>query len=272
MKARRQKFDLKAIKRQFPARAADIDMFESMQDAVYSVTFEAPPAANPEELREAFASGRAVLDTGLAALDAPAFVSALTQLFRLLERVNPQEFGNATRKQIPETLMSRYLSADASWLTQYAQEHGISSQALISCCQQAARPQLVALREANSGEETGLRAQGHCPFCGALPAMAEIETTGIRCVFCPNCLARYRISRHYCPGCGHAGLNMLKMDSWPELILESCPECHAYLKTWSLGAGQPPCPFPYFDIVTRDVDEAAGRQNMKRLSLSVMGV
>ncbi len=89
---------------------------------------------------------------------------------------------------------------------------------------------------------------------------------------CPNCLAQYRFARHHCPGCGHAGLNVLTMEAWPGLLLESCQACGTYLKTWSAGAGDPPCPFPYLDIVTRGVDEAAGPQELKRLSLSVMGV
>jgi hypothetical protein len=62
------------------------------------------------------------------------------------------------------------------------------------------------------------------------------------------------------------------MDAWPNLLLDKCPECKAYLKTWNCKSAQPPCPHPYLDLVTGDVDEAAGAQGLKRLSLGVMGV
>jgi formate dehydrogenase maturation protein FdhE len=112
----------------------------------------------------------------------------------------------------------------------------------------------------------------HCPFCGAMPAMAEIDRGNVRYLFCPNCFAQYGFKRHHCPACGAGRLEVMQMDAWPDLLIESCPECSGYLKTWSRGAGPPPCPFPYLDIVTRHVDEAAQHQNLKRISIGVMGV
>jgi formate dehydrogenase maturation protein FdhE len=272
VRSKSSKINLKALKKAYPSSADHLDLFESIQRIVNSVKFKPASPKHPEELREALGSGKTVLDTCLPALDAGAFASAIKRLFGFLERRNPEEYSNTSRIQLPDRFISDYLHAEKRRIEECANELGISTAALVSCCQQAARPQLVALREANAGTDLSRWSGSHCPFCGALPAMAEIDSKGLRFLLCPNCLAAYRFGRHYCPGCGHPGLNVLQMEAWPGLILESCPNCKAYLKTWSHGAGPPPCPFPYLDIVTRDVDEAAQLQDLKRLSLSVMGV
>jgi FdhE protein len=272
VKAKRKQVDIRAIKKRFPAWAAHIDLFESIQDAVYSVGFSPPPKIEPEPLAQALSAGRTVLDACAISLDGRAFGAALRKLFKLLTRKNPEKFSSASHMPVPADLMNNYLCAKEEPLAHHATRLGVTPAELVSCCQQAARPQLVSLRETNSDADLGLWSQGYCPFCGALPAMAQIETRGVRYLLCPNCLARYRFLRHNCPACGHGGLDVLQMDAWPGLLLERCPQCEVYLKTWSDAAGPPPCPFPYLDILTRDVDEASGLQNLKRMSLSVMGV
>jgi hypothetical protein len=267
----------------FPGRERHLRTFDAIQDVVYAVSFKPAPAIEREELRRRLGEGGTILDSCGRGLDAGAFAGALKRLFAFLARsaadaggpdAGPaaRRFSAAGRKPIPETLMDDYLLAAQAPLARRADKLGLSTAELVSCCQQAARPQLVSLREANSGAQEGVWALGHCPCCGALPCMAQVSTTGLRQLFCPNCYARYRFARHHCPGCGHAGLVALTMDAWPRLLLEKCPECNAYLKTWDLGAGEPPCPYPYLDIATGDVDEAAVLQGLKRLSLSVMGL
>jgi formate dehydrogenase maturation protein FdhE len=281
MKAKRTQVKVKDLKKQFPARAHHLDMFEVIQKTVYAVNFRPPPVLEKSDLERGFHSGKTALDLCEQKLDNEAFLSALSKLFRLLAAhpgENDSEPGVAERystigeDRIPNTLMNDYLLAAENPLTRHATELGLSGAELLSCCQQAIRPQLVALREANSGTDELEWRFGHCPCCGALPCFAEITAEGPHCLRCPNCYASYRFSRHYCPGCGHAGLLSLAMDAWPHLLLEKCPECETYLKTWNHGSAQPPCPYPCLDVITGDVDEAAGLQGLKRLSMSVMGV
>ena len=281
MKTKRIQANLKELKKAFPARARHLDMFEAIQKIVYSVSFGPPPVLDKRDLEQGFRSGRTVLDICEQKLDSAAFLKALTGLFQFLAHHSGKEsidsdtagrFSAVKAERLPDGLLDDYLRAAEDSVNDHASELGLSGAELISCCQQAARPQLIALREANPGkDETGWKL-GHCPFCGALPCFAEITTEGLHYLRCPNCYAGYRFSRHYCPGCGHAGLVTMAMDAWPHLLLEKCPECETYLKTWNHSSAQPPCPCPYLDLVTGEVDEAAGLQGLKRLSLGVMGV
>jgi formate dehydrogenase maturation protein FdhE len=272
LKTRRNQVNIKAIKRKFPASSGHLELFARIQNAASSISFKPPPKIAVEKLNESLSTGITVLDACSVSLDTRAFAAALKKLFELLSTRNPEKFSKTSSTAVPDELMDNYLCARKNKLTGHAETLGIEPVELISCCQQAARPQLVSLRETNNHANLTIWSYGHCPFCGALPAMAHVERSGIRHLNCPNCLAVYRFKRHYCPNCAHAGLEVLQMDAWPGLLLEKCPSCGTYLKTWDGTAGQPPCPFPYLDIVTRDVDEAAEAQNLTRMSLSVMGV
>lgn len=270
MKAKRPKVDLKALKKRFPSSAVHLDLFEEIQKAAYSVGFKPPFCPGPDRLTAELRKGRTVLDACLLALDEEAFAAALKKLFNLLTRRSADRFSQA--RKLPAGLMVAYLRAEEAPLKEFADMLGLAPAELVSCCQQAARPQLAALRDVCAEVDLTNWSQGHCPVCGALPAFARIEPSGVRQLFCPNCYAQYRFRRHHCPGCAGAGLKVLQMEAWPGLLLEVCPKCNTYLKTFNLAVCPPPCPFPYVDIVTRGVDEAAELQNLKRLSISVFGV
>lgn len=281
---KRTRINLRQLRKRFPERARHLKTFDAIQNTVYGVKFRPVPVIEEDKLRRDLAEGRTILDSCARRLDADAFAGALKALFEFLARAAAgaaggpdaepaaRRFAAAGRKPVPETLMEDYLLAQRDPLESHAEALGLSTAELVSSCQQAAHPQLVSLREENFGAHEGAWAMGHCPCCGALPCMAQVGIAGLRSLLCPNCYASYGFARHRCPGCGHAGLVTLTMDAWPRLLLEKCPECSAYLKTWDLAAGDPPCPYPYIDIVTGDVDEAAELQGLKRLSLGVMGV
>jgi formate dehydrogenase maturation protein FdhE len=282
MKAKRTQTNLKKLKKLFPPRAGHLDMFEAMQKTVYSVGFNPPAVLHKREIGDGLRSGKPLLDISGRTLDRDAFMKALGKLFKLLSGYDekseaaPDEedsgkFSALTEDRLPGALMDDYLLAAVEPLSVHADSLNLSPAELVSCCQQAARPQLVALREANAEVDEMDWRLGHCPYCGALPCFAETTPAGIHSLRCPNCFAEYRFSRHYCPGCGHAGLVTLRMEAWPHLSMEKCPECETYLKTWNHGSAEPPCPFPYLEIVTGEVDEAADLQGLKRLSLGVMG-
>jgi hypothetical protein len=271
VKAVRQKADLKRIRRDFPDNIRHAELFESIQDAVYSVAFNPPVLINPAGLRDGLRSGRSVLDQ-CTPPDAGAFAVALGQLLRIARRINPDGFPENTRETVTEDLLHDYLALDKEALDRRARTFDISIDTLISCCQQAARPQLSALWQLIDDSDLEHWSQGYCPACGALPTMAQVQQDGVRRLLCAACLGHYRFDRYSCPGCGHAGLRVLEMDAWPGLLVETCPECNAYLKTWDTRTGQPPCEWPLIDIVTRAVDEAAGPQGLVRLSPGVMGI
>ena len=270
MKAKKPCISIKSLAKKFPESAQRLELFDSILKTAYSVGFKHQDKLSPETVRSLLQAGTPLLDT--ASFDENAFAGVFSRLLKQFHKNNPEEFSTVIPANVPQGLFTAHLDADADKMTDFSEALSMSTATLVSCCQQAARPQLDAFAQINSEANTGLWSESCCPFCGALPAMALVESSGARRLFCPNCLSDYRFSRHYCPACGHGGLNVLQMDAWPGLLIESCPECRLYLKTWSSGDGEPPCPFPWFDIVTYAVDEAAELQGLKRMSLSVMGV
>ncbi len=279
MEAELTQTGLKKLKTLFPTRAPHIDMFEAIRKAIHSVSFKHPPVIERDKLKRELRSGRTILDACGRKLDVGAFGEALRKLFAFLadhaskgDKNKAASYSAIAQDRLPDTLMDDYLLAAGEALTRHAKNLGLTVAELISCCQQAIRPQLIALRDANLQADDETWILGHCPCCGALPCTAELTAEGVLLLHCPNCLAIYRFARHRCPGCGHAGLVTLTMEAWPHLLLEKCPKCESCLKTWNDGSARPPCPHPYLDLVTGEVDEAAGLQGLKRLSIGVMGI
>ena len=269
MKAKPPKADISKLKKNFPECAERISIFDSIQKTVYSLAFKQPETFDQDQCRDLLSNGTPLINE--ITIDESSFAAALSRLLKHLSRNNSQ-FEKASGMKIPESILSSYLDADSEKMSNHSEELGISTAELVSCCQQALRPQLTAFAHFNSNADLSFWSESYCPFCGTMPAMAQVENTGIRRLFCPNCFSAYRFSRHHCPSCGNAGLDVLQMDAWPGLLIESCPKCSSYLKTWSFGETEPPCPFPWLDIVTHAVDEALELQGKKRISLSVLGV
>jgi FdhE protein len=81
----------------------------------------------------------------------------------------------------------------------------------------------------------------HCPTCGALPAMGQligVDPGFMRFLSCGCCETRWRWRRTACPFCENDAhrLEVVKIESEPELRLDHCESCKGYLKTY-VGRG-----------------------------------
>lgn len=87
--------------------------------------------------------------------------------------------------------------------------------------------------------------RGYCPLCGHLPAMGYLFHTERgkgreRDLVCGCCRMRWRYKRIGCPYCDNTEqgqLNIIGLDDEPELRIDTCDRCKAYLKTY-MGEGK----------------------------------
>lgn len=75
---------------------------------------------------------------------------------------------------------------------------------------------------------------GHCPFCGAPPAWADIREDGKRWLCCALCGGEWTIGRIRCPFCDNRNaktLTRLAAEGTEEgYLIEACDLCQGYLK------------------------------------------
>ena len=80
--------------------------------------------------------------------------------------------------------------------------------------------------------------KGYCPLCGHLPAMGQLIRTKRgreRELICGCCKMKWTYRRIGCPYCGNENVNTLKLIEFvemPEMRLDTCEECKAYVKTY----------------------------------------
>lgn len=80
--------------------------------------------------------------------------------------------------------------------------------------------------------------KGYCPLCGHLPAMGQLVRTKRgreRDLICGCCKMKWTYRRIGCPYCGNENVNTLKLIEFadiPEMRLDTCEECKAYVKTY----------------------------------------
>jgi FdhE protein len=113
---------------------------------------------------------------------------------------------------------------------------------------------LAVSHDARLTEALDTWSHGYCPSCGSWPALAEtIESRRmLRCSFCALAWSPHADGCVYCGTSGEAFVSFTPDESQPELRVDVCGGCHAYLKTvvvadWS--------PFPLLAI--SDLESAA---------------
>ncbi|MCL4193233.1 MAG: formate dehydrogenase accessory protein FdhE [Thermoguttaceae bacterium] len=83
-----------------------------------------------------------------------------------------------------------------------------------------------------------------CPICGAMPGLASVGEDRVRRLHCSLCRHQWQFDRLRCPFCGLGDGALVRLgvrgvaDRW----IESCPECHGYVKVTDL-AGRSAAPF-----------------------------
>jgi FdhE protein len=111
--------------------------------------------------------------------------------------------------------------------------------------------------------------RGYCPVCGAPPAMAEVCGAEPRRLACGCCRTLWEYQRIGCPFCGNEEqdrLPIFTIEQEPLFRLDSCGECHGYLKTY-LGADELALHLSDWSTVHLDVVAAENQLQRKAIAL-----
>jgi FdhE protein len=205
-----------------------------------------------------------------------AFPEALANIARVMKTFGIE--GGATlagalgkgRKDHPdlESMARAVLTRDTQALGDAAGKIGISASLLRFAVSAALYPDLRPAAEAVAPLlRNDLWMRGYCPACGAEPGFGTLrrEPEGARMLHCSVCGTSWRFKRIACPFCGnetHGDMEVLLVDSRPQLRVSACRACRRYLKETDerkLAEGTSTCPAAE-DIVSLDLDMEAEKR------------
>lgn len=235
-----------------------------------------PPAAYAEE----HARGVPLLRSESVTFDLAPAVEALDRVVSALAEAT--DIAHELRAEA--RVLREQLAADPTagsealrWLIAGAPEEGAPAQAGLlrflgwSALRAALSPQLAAY-DAWRGAGEAWR-HGHCPGCGAQPAVARLspgEVMRQRSLICACCGSEWRFRRIGCPHCGNDvsdRLNVLELEGDDPLRIDACEECKGYVKTY---AGEDPRSPALADWTTLHLDLLAQERGYTRLGASLV--
>ena len=110
--------------------------------------------------------------------------------------------------------------------------------------------------------------KGMCPACGAPPLLSEYDDSeGARHLRCASCGTRWLFFRLQCPHCGTDKsrlLGHLTVEGDKLHRVDTCDNCHRYLKSLTAFDPTPSEWLPLEDLATMTLDAAAQQQGYSR--------
>lgn len=193
-------------------------------------------------MREHGSQGRDDLDTLLAALT-EGRLNAAGLLRACLQRQRDQ-FAEVTRQAGVLPVLAEYvLQAALSYALQRVRE------------------------EDPPGEAEGWE-HGSCPYCGGLPAMAELHgEEGKRRLHCATCASTWNFPRLRCTFCNNSDPNSLEYftaEGEEAYRVDVCRVCSCYLKTVDSRQAGADLPMDLEDVATVHLDLLAQREGFTR--------
>lgn len=186
----------------------------------------------------------------------------------LQDAVDRQEFNFAQ-------LISATLTEKSEDIKILADGAGVSPTILCALGRWSMQPSLFALSLAVAGEPLLDDWQrGHCPICGAFPAMAAlVGKEGKRWALCSFCGHVWRLNRVGCPFCGtenHKGLRYFYAEGEEVYRVYVCDHCTAYLKVMDTRKQGNLQALPVDDVATAHLDLLAEGEGYVRKAPGVM--
>jgi FdhE protein len=153
------------------------------------------------------------------------------------------------------------VAEDSERLHVLAAETGADPPRFATIAALAAMPLLQACRAAWQERVPAAWLSAACPICGAWASFAEARGLERRlCLRCGRCGAEWAAEVIRCAFCGagdHDRLRRLVADEGETRAVETCEDCHAYMKTITTLTACPPADVRLLDLVTVDLDVAA---------------
>ena len=170
--------------------------------------------------------------------------------------------AKAARRLDLLALLSAAASQDAGQIATTARAARVEPEGIEALAGLAASPMLRAAARALAAKRPSSWPHGHCPVCGAWPALGELR--GLereRHLRCGRCAADWRFPWLRCAHCGDVDekrLSFLVLEADPGgRRVETCGACRGYLKSVATLSALSPPDLALADLETVDLDLAA---------------
>jgi len=195
-------------------------------------------AWRPEECRERWERGVALIAEGPPAFEAEALESILGPIIEVLAGLGEDEHEAMRRFALAwdERLVSVTDLLPGVWKEgRGAAAPAIPADLMSFVIYLGLRPPLeVYFSEVRRFFSADYWDAGHCPFCSAPPAWGDIGDDGKRRLVCALCGGNWTIGRLRCPFCDNRDARTLTRLAGEEqeegYLIEACDLCHGYLK------------------------------------------
>jgi len=230
-------FDAAATQRQqqgFPLLRGELLQIDAGAAATFFARLLAVMAGHGEQGQDELARLQSALDDGR--LDLPLLLRATLD-----------------RDRRPVTAAAEAVGVSPALL-----EYGLATAlgAALERCRQAAAPVCEDWDE------------GYCPFCGGLPAIAELRgEEGKKLLQCSLCGQQWAFRRLTCIHCGntdHESLAYFTIEGEPGCRVDICRRCSGYLKVIDSRARGENLPLEVEDAATLQLDLLAAREGFTR--------
>jgi len=139
-----------------------------------------------------------------------------------------------------EEMLEHAIYFDASQLSDYAIQHGLSAGLFLLMIQNAVQPQMRIwsqhFRQIADLESLNQKwRQPYCPFCGQRASISRLrKEDGVRVMFCAHCFMEWEYQHLLCSYCGNADpekIEIISIGNDRFDLIYGCKECKGYLKT-----------------------------------------
>ncbi|MDH4157323.1 MAG: formate dehydrogenase accessory protein FdhE [candidate division Zixibacteria bacterium] len=144
--------------------------------------------------------------------------------------------GDETPEEALSRLVRHTLKGDVAYFENLSRERSIPADRLAFFGNFLVRPIRQRARHVlESAYDLDQWHYSYCPVCGLWPQMARLEEEfGQRHLWCIGCTGQWSFPRMRCPFCledNQEKLGYLTVEGWEGYRIQTCDNCHHYLKT-----------------------------------------
>ena len=271
-----------------PAYKAMLPFFENLfalQEAAVQNTHPAPIRLDSKLLAAKRKGELPLLDRRTITIDWPAAIQLLRKICEIAHGTNVKLSVTADKlvsiSYTPGDRLEKgfmlLLNDDTNGIAAMAESINVSWEAMAFLLYSSLWPSLA--RHAHR-LQTELPPQGHwqkgyCPVCGSQPALSILAQEGQRYLVCGFCRHQWAVRRIFCPFCENEDASTLGYffaADEKEYRVNTCQNCHKYIKTIDIRQMTRPFYAPLEAILTTHMDmqaEQAGFRSMTPVWLSL---
>jgi FdhE protein len=273
---------LQALAVQSPDLKDAVRLYEVILPIIEAADLHAEPVSiSPDQARAKLAGGFPLLHDVKLHLDYAEARSLMLKLASALEKVSKsrryacRRIGQALEEDKLEMslLMTGIAAGDEESVRSIVQPLGLDAGLVWTLARYVFRPAMHAWRRQLSPLIEGAPwSRGHCPICGSLPVLGELQNNHLsKHLRCGQCGADWPFRRMQCLYCeneDHLALGYLYEESRQDTMrVEICNRCRGYLKVIVSFTATPPEHLSIEDLATLHLDYIAEGRGYRRTDL-----